>query len=534
MKLILIFSFKNFTEICFSRLVCGDVRGNFKYLFNRVETINKKNGPFELLLCVGDFFGENNDELIAYRNGFKCVPIPTYILGPNKSSHTDLYSSITNGEICTNLTYLGRRGLYTISSGIKIAYVSGCESNNGEIGFSKEDIMSVKNSCAVSKTSMGDYRGVDILITSQWPKGVTDDEKIDQNSSLLLSWLSAEIRPRYHFCGLNGVYNERVPFRNPAGANTQMELATRFIALANVNTEKDPKTKFIYALSIAPVDKMRVMDLIQKTTNETASPYSNLDFSKEFKSLPQTDSKSAQYFYDMSGSYQNKKRNHNQGQHDFKRQRRTFDQEKCWFCLSSKDVEKHLIISIGESFYLAIPKGPITIGHVLILSVTHIASASLITNDDWTELNKFKVALKRYFASKDQCVVFYERNYKSSHLQINAVPVSKEIEWQIKPSFDDKAEEHSIQFETIPELTEPTQLPETGPYFTAELPDDSTLITRSMKNFPLHFGREVMCAETLLDCEDKTDWKECQLSKDEEVEMVKQFRNEFKEFDFTV
>ena len=40
-------------------------------MFNRVETINKKSGPFELLLCVGDFFGANNDELEAYKNGNK-------------------------------------------------------------------------------------------------------------------------------------------------------------------------------------------------------------------------------------------------------------------------------------------------------------------------------------------------------------------------------------------------------------------------------------------------------------------------------
>lgn len=52
----------------------GDVRGRFKQLFQRVDVINKKAGPFEILLCVGDFFSEDkkqNEELIAYRNGHK-------------------------------------------------------------------------------------------------------------------------------------------------------------------------------------------------------------------------------------------------------------------------------------------------------------------------------------------------------------------------------------------------------------------------------------------------------------------------------
>lgn len=52
-------------------LVCGDVNGKFKFLFNRVETINKKSGPFEILLVAGNFFGENNNELEAYKNGNK-------------------------------------------------------------------------------------------------------------------------------------------------------------------------------------------------------------------------------------------------------------------------------------------------------------------------------------------------------------------------------------------------------------------------------------------------------------------------------
>lgn len=43
-------------------------------MFQRVENINKKAGPFEILLCVGNFFSEDekqNEELIAYKNGHK-------------------------------------------------------------------------------------------------------------------------------------------------------------------------------------------------------------------------------------------------------------------------------------------------------------------------------------------------------------------------------------------------------------------------------------------------------------------------------
>lgn len=53
----------------FYSLVCGDVRGNFKVLFNKLQNINQKSGPFDLLLCVGDFFGSDNAKLEAYKNG---------------------------------------------------------------------------------------------------------------------------------------------------------------------------------------------------------------------------------------------------------------------------------------------------------------------------------------------------------------------------------------------------------------------------------------------------------------------------------
>lgn len=57
------------------------------------------------------------------------------------------------------------------------------------------------------------------------------------------------------------------------------------------------------------------------------------------------------------------------------------------------------MITIGDSFYMALAKGPINQYHVLILSVTHIQSAALLSQDDWNELDKFKTALKKFFAS---------------------------------------------------------------------------------------------------------------------------------------
>lgn len=172
------------------------MRGQFKQLFTKIEKVNKKSGPFDFLLCVGDFFaGDNNDELIAYKNGNKSVPVPTYILGPTKPGQLATeYKETENGEICTNLTYLGKRGLYTASSGVKIAYLSGVEGPaSDDAHFDMSDVELIRNAC-LSSNMASDFRGVDILMTSQWPKGV--EKKEDESGSSLISWLSTQIRPR--------------------------------------------------------------------------------------------------------------------------------------------------------------------------------------------------------------------------------------------------------------------------------------------------------------------------------------------------
>jgi hypothetical protein len=58
-----------FSSSFFSSLVCGDVERKFKTLFSRVESINKGHVSFNLLLCVGMFFGGTDEGLEPYRYG---------------------------------------------------------------------------------------------------------------------------------------------------------------------------------------------------------------------------------------------------------------------------------------------------------------------------------------------------------------------------------------------------------------------------------------------------------------------------------
>lgn len=56
-----------------------------------------------------------------------------------------------------------------------------------------------------------------------------------------------------------------------------------------------------------------------------------------------------------------------------------------------------MVISVGDNFYLALAKGPLDETNILICSVTHVPSTSLLAEDDWKELEKFKDALRKCF-----------------------------------------------------------------------------------------------------------------------------------------
>ena len=90
-------------------LVAGDVEGNLPTLFKRVESVNAKAGPFEMLLCVGSFFGPGNLGWGDYKSGRCKVPLPVYILGPTHPSQLMAYPDLAGCELCENVIYLGRQ-----------------------------------------------------------------------------------------------------------------------------------------------------------------------------------------------------------------------------------------------------------------------------------------------------------------------------------------------------------------------------------------------------------------------------------------
>lgn len=78
-------------------------------------------------------------------------------------------------------------------------------------------------------------------------------------------------------------------------------------------------------------------------------------------------------------------------------------------------------------------------------------------------------------------------------------------------------------------------IPPRSPYFQLDLPNGKKFYTRihGSKGFPINFGRDVLAMEPILNKMDRTEWKDCTLSREEEEVLVKKLRTDFEPFEIT-
>lgn len=137
---------------------------------------------------------------------------------------------------------------------------------------------------------------------------------------------------------------------------------------------------------MAPSSSMDRKELTKQPDGTTENPYLMLSEKEEKQS---TGIGANQFFYatdynpheQRQSSDRKRKRDNQNDQGRYYERRENRNQQaskqaseqaiKCWFCLASPDVEKHLIISIGDFCYLALPKGGLVPEHCLIIPIEH-------------------------------------------------------------------------------------------------------------------------------------------------------------------
>lgn len=179
------------------------------------------------------------------------VPLTTYFIIGDKPFPATIQKHIetTDGEVCTNLYYLGKQGVLTTSEGLKIAFVSGDQTHDESaptaVSYSKVDIRKL----CLTKFPVSSPPGVDFLLSHEWPENISQLSSLpvtaDQSkNSVYISELAAALKPRYHFASYENTFYEREPYKNiVSGFGAQEERpaahATRFIGLGHVlNKEK--------------------------------------------------------------------------------------------------------------------------------------------------------------------------------------------------------------------------------------------------------------------------------------------------------
>ncbi|XP_061524292.1 CWF19-like protein 1 isoform X1 [Phycodurus eques] len=532
-------------------LVCGDVEGKLGALFNRVHSIQKKTGQFDLLLCVGEFFAstpEAEEEWQQYKSGAKKAPIHTYILGAGSQETAKKFPSADGCELADNITYLGRRGVFTGASGLQIAYVSGREAPREPAPahcFGPKDLTALLDPL----TGSSKFRGVDVLLTSQWPRGVwryANNPEVNTKccGSGAVAKLADKLKPRYHFAALEGAHYERLPYRNHVVLQENAQHVTRFIALATVNNPA--KKKYLYAFNIIPMKTMEPSELVKQPQDVTENPYRRL--AKDEETLKsgsgagvEEEEPSPQFFFDLGGGDghgggRGRKRPPDGDRSARKRPReRPLPPGECWFCLASPQVEKHLVVSIGTHCYLALAKGGLNAGHVLILPIGHYRSTVELASEVLREMDEYKAALRSFYKSRGERCVLFERNYRSQHLQLQVVPVPPDRcpGAGLKEAFVAQAQEQQMELVEIPQHSDLKQIAPPGvPYFYVELDSGDKLFYRIQRNFPLQFGREVLASEAVLNIPTRADWKECRQSRAEEEAASARLRDAFRPYDF--
>ncbi|KAJ8750779.1 hypothetical protein K2173_015960 [Erythroxylum novogranatense] len=596
-------------------LLCGDVFGRLNQLFKRVLSVNKSAGPFDALLCVGQFFPDSDErleEFMDYVDGRSPIPIPTYFIGDYGFGAPKVLSAASRNSanlgfkmdgfrICDNLYWLRGSGKFTLH-GLSVMYLSGKESWDGpQFGvYSQDDVDALR--------ALAEEPGiVDLFLTNEWPSGVTNGASISDiptaasdstGCNSAVSVLVAEIKPRYHIAGTKGIFYAREPYSNDGAVHV-----TRFLGLASVGN-KD-KQKFIHAISPTPASTMSASEISTKPPNSTSSPYTSTEPKAQHKEITKRvndDLSDSQYWrydvskkrqksgtgdgdkpcfkfiysgscprgekcsfqHDMDGreqylrgvcidflikgkcergpdctfkhSLQDEGESHSHRRYGLKDAKRS---KECWFCLSSPNVELHLVISIGESYYCALAKGPLVQDHVLLVPIEHSPNTLSLPEECDPELVRFQSSLKLYFKNQGNDVVFFEWvARRGTHANLQSIPVPSARVAAIDDIFHLAAKRLGFKFTTMKFSDNSNgrkwlreQFDKNYNLFYVELPGGTILLhsVDESESFPVQFGREVLAG--LLNMPERADWRKCTLSKEEETKMTEEFKKRFEEVD---
>ncbi|PVG04244.1 hypothetical protein CPB86DRAFT_747588 [Serendipita vermifera] len=286
-------------------LVVGSVLGEIRAFCDKATALDTKYGPFGMVICIGDFFDDREDQtsIDELLNGTIQIPKTTYIMGgehkiPEKIQEK---ASETGGEITVNLFLLNKSTVITTSQGIRIAALGGqydpasysspkYAPSNHATSYDVRKIISHPSITAASNVhhnpnSLAALKAasevspakIDILLTHIPPASIalhTPNVPKELESPIAPPFddVVRAAMPRYHFVSRPGIFWERDPFGWPGMAETGR--CTRFLsigAFGGTAPEGQKKPRWSYAFSIVPITPSTVLPPLP--ANATYNPF---------------------------------------------------------------------------------------------------------------------------------------------------------------------------------------------------------------------------------------------------------------------
>ncbi|KAL6949097.1 hypothetical protein ACO0QE_001586 [Hanseniaspora vineae] len=242
---------------------------------------------------------------------------------------------------------------------------------------------------------------------------------------------------------------------------------------------------------------------------------------------------------------------------------------KCHFCFTNENVQDHMIISISESSYLTIAKGPLCVpqsgltfpGHCIIPSIEHVPKLNSVIkpftdlhkSSIYLDICKFENSLVQMFSKFDMFVVSFEINSVNSvHYHTQVFPVPKKYGTKIFVAI-----ERQINFSNSRNQNPEEQLSllkfandkdkeylkivnnHESNYFQFKVYNTRgsfelyVIKIDPNKRLDLQFGRRVLAF--VLNQPKRVLWNSpvCLETQEQETKNVENFQKEYKEFDFT-
>ncbi|KAH9276476.1 hypothetical protein BASA83_001175 [Batrachochytrium salamandrivorans] len=557
------------------RLVVGPLGSKLKKALDKIATINQNHGPFELLLCAGDFFGpdqqQQQEDLEGILSGTITIPLPTYFMPGKHTLSPGIMNLIskTEGQLTNMLCFLGNQGTTVTAEKLALSVCGGAPFDPSQHS---------KRAAGVS---------TDILLSYAWPAQIQDQSPLAgvklagkpvSAGSTLSADLVLQTGPRYIFSAAEGLFFEREPFYVGGG----IAHATRFIGLGAFGAAN--KERWFYAMNIVPA---AVIDLELLKTRPGVLTSCPLVPSRS-KPLAITSPK-RQREADSVGSFfwtegtpadaRKKQRRHHvrecpdashnrvdKDSHHTTNRRALLgplsnrDDSQCWFCTSNEKLETHLILAVLEKSYISIAKGGLVPGHILVVPITHFTSTQAMHHADdehevdaretLAEMRLVQSRISDIESARDHSIVVFEifggenpgfPTQRLHHLHLQVVPVPNN---QLEVIEDAFAKEASAQCLNCSDV-----LPEnvTLPYMRVELPSGKVLVlspnaervaewkaaqrtpgVRMPRLLDLQTGRRVLA--DILGMKDRADWKRCVLNIKEEEALAETLKPTFENF----